>query len=142
MKKIDIYEYIISNNPTAIKPLLAKYGKNYPDNWDNYSQEEKLVIIRNTMRNLILDGNEEFKNDMLSLHPDKDVLEEYLLNKNHDKFFADDKKAETKGQPKVEVKSSTPNPNKNILNITDKHKNILLGIGIALAGGFIIKKLV
>ena len=137
MKKISIYDYIISNNPTAIRPLMQKYGKPYPANWNEFSEAQKLVILRNTMIDLIRSGNKDFERDLISLHPDKEIIEDYLLEKqskndNANKHFAT-KELDTEIK---EVKS-------DVLNVFSKQntKTLVFGAVLGLASYAIIKTL-
>ena len=134
MKPISIYEYIIANNSSAIRPLMSKYGKNYPNTWGSTSETEKQRIIARTMQEMINDT--DFRNDLLSLHPDTELFEEHFKSQNSTRFHkaeGEDIKPEVKV---VEVQKESDNK-VNIPSVS----NIMIGVGAGFIAIYLLKNI-
>jgi hypothetical protein len=64
---ISIYEYVASNSPQEARAICNKYGYSIPENanWSDVAQALDDLVVT--------DGAQPFY-DILSLHPDKDVI--------------------------------------------------------------------
>lgn len=137
MTPITIYRYIISNNASAIKPLMRKHGKTYPANWDSLSEADKLIILERSMQNLITDV--DFRRDLIALHPDIQIIDEHL-NSNPSRLT----NLEIGKEQTFETKNSATGFDKTIKDqlTTPKLSNILIGVAVGIGAIYIIKNVI
>jgi len=71
---MNVYHYIAQNNPDAANEICKKYG---------YFQINSIDELANCLQNIVAQDGESGLKDVMSLHPDKDVLIE-LFDKKKD----------------------------------------------------------
>ena len=71
---MNVYHYIAENNPDAANEICKKYG---------YFQINSMDELSNCLQNIVAQDGEIGLKDVMSLHPDKDVLIE-LFDKKKD----------------------------------------------------------
>jgi hypothetical protein len=71
---MNVYHYIAQNNPDAANDICKKFG---------YFQINSIDELANCLQNIVAQDGESALKDVMSLHPDKDVLIE-LFDKKKD----------------------------------------------------------
>jgi hypothetical protein len=72
---MNVYHYIAENNPDAANEICKKYG---------YFQINSIDELANCLQNIVAQDGESGLKDVMSLHPDKDVLIELFDKKKDD----------------------------------------------------------
>jgi len=112
---------------------MERYGKKYPSNWNSLTMNQKISSLIKAMNSLI--GNEDFKKDLISLHPDLELISEYQEIVNPKKYY----KADGENSKPVVVKEVEITEKKDI--DIPKTTNILMGIGAGILTVFLIKNI-
>lgn len=131
--QISFYRYVASNNPIKVDALLSEYG---------YKQKKPTLISRIDGLKKVIKANKDnidFVNDIITIHPDKNVFDVYYNsiseNTKKDKFLNAD--ANSGIVTTISESEKYEKQQKDILN-----KNLLIGATIGVGSIFVVIALI